>query len=405
MGIDFVTLALAKKYTDEKGGSGTGVSGNFVAYDKKQNLTNKQKAQARANIGAGTSDFSGSWNDLEDKPFGIIAVKGEVIMTTVNVPVFTGKYYSCTPSKSSFPNQNEGAINMVEFDGKEYVCPVEIRNINNPARWEFIAGNAHLMDSTSEDNGMPFCVHFARGSAGHKIYVTDNTATHVITVYNCTSGIEQIDEKFIPDTIARIEDFTILPIERIGDFGPFYERRNNGSVCTHMIYLTNAMAGIDNYIFKVQKPEGYLVQDVKLRYMNPDGSVSIPKGLSSLTNTIYLWFSIDANRDRAVAHELLSNMEWRFTYDVNGAYVNDTITFNITSDNLITQFNSLSIASSYVPSLVTDVATKGYVDSAIPEIATDDEILELLAQEDMFPVVMDSDGSILADENENILLW
>lgn len=33
-----------------------------------QTLTNAQKAQARSNIGAGTSSFSGSYNDLADKP-------------------------------------------------------------------------------------------------------------------------------------------------------------------------------------------------------------------------------------------------------------------------------------------------------------------------------------------------
>lgn len=33
-----------------------------------QTLTNAQKTQARANIGAGTSNFSGSYNDLNDKP-------------------------------------------------------------------------------------------------------------------------------------------------------------------------------------------------------------------------------------------------------------------------------------------------------------------------------------------------
>lgn len=45
---------------------------------------------------------------------------------------------------------------------------------------------------------------------------------------------------------------------------------------------------------------------------------------------------------------------------------------------------------------------------ALPEdiqIATDDEIIEMLAQADVLPVVTDADGSILADENENILLW
>ena len=39
------------------------------------------------------------------------------------------------------------------------------------------------------------------------------------------------------------------------------------------------------------------------------------------------------------------------------------------------------------------------------QIATDDEIIEMLAQEDVLPAVIDADGSILADENENILLW
>ena len=40
-----------------------------------------------------------------------------------------------------------------------------------------------------------------------------------------------------------------------------------------------------------------------------------------------------------------------------------------------------------------------------PTIATDDEIIKMLIDTDMFPVVTDSDGSILADENGDILLW
>lgn len=37
--------------------------------------------------------------------------------------------------------------------------------------------------------------------------------------------------------------------------------------------------------------------------------------------------------------------------------------------------------------------------------ASDEEIIEMLAQEDTLPAVIDGDGSILTDENENILLW
>lgn len=40
-----------------------------------------------------------------------------------------------------------------------------------------------------------------------------------------------------------------------------------------------------------------------------------------------------------------------------------------------------------------------------PDIATDEEIIEMLVQEDIIPIVTDSDGSILADENDNVLLW
>lgn len=40
-----------------------------------------------------------------------------------------------------------------------------------------------------------------------------------------------------------------------------------------------------------------------------------------------------------------------------------------------------------------------------PNITTDDEFIMMLMEEDMFPVVADADGSVLADENGNILLW
>lgn len=39
------------------------------------------------------------------------------------------------------------------------------------------------------------------------------------------------------------------------------------------------------------------------------------------------------------------------------------------------------------------------------EVATDDEIIEMLTQLDMLPVVADFDGALLSDENGDILLW
>lgn len=60
---------------------------------------------------------------------------------------------------------------------------------------------------------------------------------------------------------------------------------------------------------------------------------------------------------------------------------------------------------------------KYYVDRQIQQVSRgvqeyfnditveDEEIIEMLIQEDMLPVVTDSDGSILSDENGDILLW
>lgn len=52
----------------------------------------------------------------------------------------------------------------------------------------------------------------------------------------------------------------------------------------------------------------------------------------------------------------------------------------------------------------TDETAVDYIKNK-PKIATDDEIIEMLTQEDMLPVVADFDGSLLADGNNNILLW
>ena len=39
------------------------------------------------------------------------------------------------------------------------------------------------------------------------------------------------------------------------------------------------------------------------------------------------------------------------------------------------------------------------------DVATDEEVLDMLIQVDMLPTVADSDGALLADENGDILLW
>ena len=69
---------------------------NAVKYTSSQNLTDAQKQQARTNIGAGTSSFSGSWNDLTDKPF---KPAGESCLTFSSLNSFTLKLENRFDSK------------------------------------------------------------------------------------------------------------------------------------------------------------------------------------------------------------------------------------------------------------------------------------------------------------------
>ena len=66
----YTTEQKAKEIVEEaiKDIGNTGDLTGAVRYDVQQILTNDQKKIARQNIGAGTSSFSGSYNDLTDKP-------------------------------------------------------------------------------------------------------------------------------------------------------------------------------------------------------------------------------------------------------------------------------------------------------------------------------------------------
>lgn len=53
-----------------------------------QSLSDEEQIQARSNIGAGTSSFSGSYNDLTDKP--VIPTVADVLAA---LPTWTGGSY------------------------------------------------------------------------------------------------------------------------------------------------------------------------------------------------------------------------------------------------------------------------------------------------------------------------
>ena len=65
---DVETVQTAATNAQSTANNAQTAANNAVKYTASQNLTDAQKQQARTNIGAGTSSFSGNYNDLVNKP-------------------------------------------------------------------------------------------------------------------------------------------------------------------------------------------------------------------------------------------------------------------------------------------------------------------------------------------------
>lgn len=119
--------------TMSKSDVGLGNVGNFKAVSTaaSQGLSDTEKANARANIGAGTSSFSGSYNDLSNKP--TIPTVNNATLTIqkngTNVQTFTANASSNATANITVPTKvseltndkgyttNTGTVNSVKCNG------------------------------------------------------------------------------------------------------------------------------------------------------------------------------------------------------------------------------------------------------------------------------------------------
>ena len=109
------TSQVEAKYTKPKGGIpktdlATAVQNSLTAADNavkytSQSLTDAQKKQARTNIGAGTSNFSGSYKDLADKP---------PIPPEVSIVQSTGESTSSVMSQKATTNAVNGRLSKTD---------------------------------------------------------------------------------------------------------------------------------------------------------------------------------------------------------------------------------------------------------------------------------------------------
>ena len=218
---------------------------NAVNYTSLQNLTDAQKRRARTNIGAGTSSFSGNYNDLINKPTvvqGDWDVNNDADMayiknrTHYDYIKYTEINFSETykPTASSLINgtyyygeKTGGSLNITSgniykvnsSNGTTYISTC--RTVPIPGQISSYAGhvlgNAQLgvdagyLDGTNPhypitDTGEPWCfisyVHTAKNAI---ISTISNFKIYSVYVQSAHE-LKQLDEKYIPSTIAKASD-------------------------------------------------------------------------------------------------------------------------------------------------------------------------------------------------------
>lgn len=153
---DVGALASNTTYVESVDGQSGAVTTNAVKYTE-QTLTDEQKSQARANIGAGTSDFSGSYNDLADKP----TIDATLSTTSTNavqnkaVTVELNKKYDATNEPPYPVTSVDGATGAVVLNDVKYTEQTLTEAQKTQARANIGAGTSSFSGKYADLTGLP----------------------------------------------------------------------------------------------------------------------------------------------------------------------------------------------------------------------------------------------------------
>lgn len=221
---DFTNELKTKLENMSNGGGGTGSVEGAVLYTE-QTLTKEQKTQARENIGA--SDFDGEWNNLKNKPFGIVGYNYEWDGNTLDKETFSlvDSITFCKISSNILTEDDIiGATVNYYFDGdttEDVVNQGEaLALVKTDAGNLFVVAYGQfpvviVATTTEEDNfgGMSFSmptegiwfIHFV----GEKEY------TRYIQK---VSSIKTIDEYYLPETVVKVDDNGLVPSSQLPSY-------------------------------------------------------------------------------------------------------------------------------------------------------------------------------------------
>lgn len=201
-------VTLDRKYLPDLGLAPVATSGSYddledapeiyydiVRYDTSQSLAEDQKAQARDNIGAGTSNFNGSYNDLTDIIVGETYTYQSVTINNIRISTDT-----TIPENVKFEQITYQTTWKVKWSSSTSTFSLELNTIRRYSNYyEYSNSSNNLYSLRVYDNGSIRC------TAPANVNYVNVTFDHI-----AVSTVIQLNEKYIPDTIQRVADMPIL---------------------------------------------------------------------------------------------------------------------------------------------------------------------------------------------------
>lgn len=335
-----------------------------------------------------------SWNDLTDKPF----YYDEYTVKYILVDFFQESFpYNGFVSYNLYQAKvNEGDLLRVFFDGNSYIIEdaTDIYNQNVGVGNTSLIPDGKFKSVERRDTGESFCI--VSEGLGSGVYgahfFTQEKGVHSFKVELLENApyTKQLDEKFIPDTIARTDDLTILPIERLADFGGSAEIDSWDFV---NLCISASMQNPTNYLFKIEindAPKG-----LKIRFVNSDGTKHLLNVILKTSSSLLYHITNDTKNKCVTIYELYYSEVYEFFYDGDGNFVSRVMTSNTTSYKVLDQLNSKTKSDSYSPTADTDVATKKYVDDLSQSFILNSSTE---GSSKRFQITVDDTGTITAKE-------
>lgn len=233
-------VKIDKKYLPDLGLASVATSGDYwdlenipetysdvVRYGASQRLTDAQKAQARTNIDTiATNDLaevaiSGNYNDLNNKPLGV-DIESKVLNGVEGLSVYLDSNTSAGSGVCGYVFSYNNTFTENFIIGQKYKVIIDENVTILEAKHADYIGDRKIYapSSTAPDNtGVGFYLECSLSLNRYSLYMPSSydERTVKISIYKYKEEIIQLDEKFIPNSIARA--FDVIPTPAIASVG------------------------------------------------------------------------------------------------------------------------------------------------------------------------------------------